>query len=610
MPPGIGGPPGGPRAPRFLTDEEKKCRPKITKAFIKRIFGCLSPYKLQLVLIIVLNLVYALVGLLPPLITASIVDDALGGSDLKKLYFLIIADVSAILVTTILQILQRYLNTWLSQKVILDMKNEMYEHLTHMSQAFYTTEPQGDILTRMTSDIDGVRDVLTETFTGLINNIFVIILTAIALFALNWKLAIVGIVLVPLMQIPTRLAAKKRWVLLRKVQEERDDQNQQISETLSVSGSMLVKLYNREEREIGQFKTVSESVTDLTIREMTVGSALMAATQMFTQFGPVLIYLFGGIILITTGSVSLGTIIAVVALIQRLYSPISSLFNLEVTFTRSFALFERIFDYLDKDTDVANCDSPIKKDMINGDIKLENVYFEYRKGHPVLKNVSFTIPEGRTYALVGLSGAGKTTITNLIPRLYDTAAGTVSINGINVKDYDLSDLRRSIGIVTQDTYLFNGTVKENLLYANENTGEEEMINACKAAGIHEFIDSQPEKYDTLVGNRGLRLSGGEKQRVSIARVLLKDPKIIILDEATSSLDSIVEDSIQDAIVPLMKGRTCLVIAHRLSTIINADRIIVLKDGEVQEIGTHKELLGHDGLYKELFDTQFGRALDI
>lgn len=604
-------PPGGPPlGPRFLSEEEKLNKPKVDAAFLKRIFSYLLPYKLQLAAIFLINFLYACIGLFPSLITARIVDDALYEKDLRLLLILIPLDAAALAGCGLIQMAQRYMNSWLSQQIIYDMKNQMYEHLQQMSHSFFTSEPQGDVITRMTSDIEGVQTVLTETLTTLVSNILVILTTAITLFTINWKLALVGILIVPLMQIPTRTIGKKRWKLLKQAQAKKDEQNQHISETLGVSGSMLVKLYNREDLENQRFRTINRAVTDITLKEQRASQRHMALMQMFTQFGPVLIYFVGGILLIGgSATLTVGVIIAVVALIQRLYTPVSSLFNIQVNLTRSFALFERIFDYYDREIEIQNCAAPVHCDRVQGDIDFSHVNFAYRSARPVLRDVSFTIPKGCTYALVGPSGAGKSTITNLIPRLFDPTSGSVRINGIDVRKYDLYDLRRSIGIVTQDTYLFNGTIRENLLYAKEDATQEELERACRTANVHDFIMSLPEQYDSLVGNRGLKLSGGEKQRVSIARVILKNPTILILDEATSSLDSISESCIQDAVEPLLKDRTSLIIAHRLSTILSADRILVIQDGQIVEQGTHQELLERSSIYTELYETQFRKALE-
>lgn len=605
------GPPGPALGPRdFLTEQEKASRPQVDRALLRRIFSYLSPYKLQLAVILLINLVSAGIGLLPALITAQIVDRALYGENLSLLLGLSLLAAGALVACGLIELAQRAMNSWLSQQVIFDMKNQMYEHLQQMSHSFFTTEPQGDVITRMTSDIEGVQTVLTETLTTLVSNVLVIATTAAALFTINWRLALAGILIVPLMQIPTRLLGKRRWKLLKEAQGKKDEQNQHITETLGVSGSMLVKLFNREALENRRFRAVNRAVTDLTLKEQWAGQLHLALVQRLAAFGPVLVYLVGGLLLIGGGAgLTVGAIVAAEALVLRLYSPVSSLFNIQVSLTRSFALFERIFDYYDREIEIQSCPDPVRRDRVQGAVAFSHVDFAYRPDKPVLRDVTFTIPQGAVYALVGPSGAGKTTVTNLIPRLFDPTGGCVSIDGVDVRRYDLSDLRRSVGIVTQDTYLFNGTVRENLLYAREDASQEDLERACRAANIHDFILSLPEGYDSLVGNRGLKLSGGEKQRVSIARAILKDPSILILDEATSSLDSISENCIQSAVEPLLRGRTSLIIAHRLSTVLSADRILVLQDGRLVDQGSHRELLARSGIYAELYETQFRRALE-
>ena len=332
---------------------------------------------------------------------------------------------------------------------------------------------------------------------------------------------------------------------------------------------------------------------------------------MFTQIGPLLIYFAGGIFIINNldTALTVGTVTATVALINRLYRPVESLLNVQVDFTRSLALFSRIFDYFDREIAIATPEKTLTPAFEGADIRFYHVRFGYEPEKEILKDIDFTVPASKMYAIVGPSGSGKSTIINLIPRLYDVWGGAVTIGRIDVRDMDLTYLRSQIGMVTQDTYLFNGTIRENLLYAKENATQEELEAACQAASIHDFIQAQPDGYETVVGNRGLKLSGGEKQRLSIARVILKDPKILILDEATSALDSISENAIQEALETLMKGRTSIVIAHRLSTILAADEILVLSNGVIQERGTHDDLLARGGVYKELYETQFKLILD-
>ena len=387
--------------------------------------------------------------------------------------------------------------------------------------------------------------------------------------------------------------------------------NQLINETLSVSGSLLVKLFTREKREYERFVAVNEEVTQLALKEERSGRWFRVVMGMFTQIGPLLIYFAGGWFIIhdLDPTLTVGTVTATVALINRLYRPVESLLNIQVDFTRSLALFSRIFDYFDREIAISTPEKTLTPSFEGADIRFYHVRFGYEPEKEILKDIDFTVPASRMYAIVGPSGSGKSTIINLIPRLYDVWGGAVTIGRVDVRDMDLTYLRSQIGMVTQDTYLFNGTIRENLLYAKEDATEEEIVAACKAASIHDFILKQPDGYETMVGNRGLKLSGGEKQRLSIARVILKDPKILILDEATSALDSISESAIQEALETLMAGRTSIVIAHRLSTILAADEILVLSGGVIQERGTHDSLLAQGGVYKELYETQFKLVLD-
>ena len=600
---------GGPRG--YLTEEEKKNRPKLTKQLLIRIMSYLKPYRVQFVFVFLAILISAVIGLFPSIITGRIVDQALVGKNMQLLIQLLLLALVTLTASQAIGVLQSYINSWISQRIIFDMQNQMYAHLQQMPHSFYTNEKQGDILTRMESDISGVGTVITNTLTTSVANIATMIATLIALFSMNWKMALVGIAIIPTTLIPARTVGKTRWKLLTDVQNERDKMNQLITETLSVSGSMLMKLFTREKSEYDRFVSVNDSVTRLTLKEQRSGKWFVMILGTLAQVGPLLIYFAGGWLMISQGDATLtiGTITAMIALVNRLYGPVNSLLNLGVDFTRSLALFTRIFDYYDKEVTIQSKPDAVKPDLSHTDIEYRHVTFAYDQKEPILKDISFTIPSGKMYAIVGPSGAGKSTVVNLLLRLYDVNAGAVMIEGVDVRDFDLAYLRRNIGVVTQDAYLFNGTIRENLLYAKENATQEELENACRLANIHDFIASQELGYDALVGNRGLKLSGGEKQRISLARVVLKDPKILILDEATSSLDLISENAIQNALEVVMAGRTSIVIAHRLSTVLAADRILVVSDGVIAEQGTHEELLEHDGVYRELYETQFKRVLE-
>ena len=600
----------GPRG--FLTDEEKQNMPKVSGALIKRILSYLKPYWFQFVLVFAAILLSAVLGLLPSIITGRIVDEALMGKNMTLLIKLLIMAFVTLAGSQIISVLESYINAWISQRIIFDMKNQMFDHLQHMPHAFFTSEKQGDIITRMNSDISGVSSVISGTLTSIVSNIATVVTTLVALFTMSWQLAIVGVVVIPLLVIPTKSVGKTRWKILSESQAKNDEMNQLVNETLSVSGSLLVKLFTREEREYHRFVGVNEEVTRLQLKEQRSGKWFRVIMGMFTQLAPLLIYFAGGWFIIAKAdpSLTVGTITATVALVNRLYRPIESLLNIHVDFTRSLALFTRIFDYFDMENPIQSPENGLKPDVTNADIVYDHVAFSYDPEKPLLTDINFTVPGGRMYAIVGPSGSGKSTVVNLIPRLYDVLAGSVKIGGVDVRDFDLKYLRQQIGVVTQDSYLFNGTIRENLLYAKEDASPEELEAACWIANLTDFIHNQPEGLETMVGNRGLKLSGGEKQRLSIARVILKDPKILILDEATSALDSITENAIQEALEALMEGRTSIVIAHRLSTILKADRILVVKDGVIAESGTHEELLARGGTYRELYETQFRQILDM
>ncbi|MBQ1343424.1 MAG: GNAT family N-acetyltransferase [Firmicutes bacterium] len=594
----------GPRG--HLTEEEKANKPKVTKALLLRIAGYLKPYWLQFLFVFLAILLSATIGLLPSIITGRIVDHALIERNLSELIHLCLAALGAIAVSQIIGLVENYINSWISQRIIYDMKNQMYGHLQQMPHAFFTSEKQGDIITRMNTDIGGVSTVISGTLTNIVKNLATIVTTTVALFTMNWQLAIVGMLIIPLLILPSRIVGNTRFRLLTASQAKQDEMNQIINETLSVSGSMLVKLFTREKEEYANFERANGEAMKISLKEARSGRWFFVVMGMFTQVGPLLIYLAGGLIMLkVTGSdLSVGTITATVALINRLYRPVESLLNVGVDFTRSLALFTRIFDYLDRPITIKSPENGAKPDLKQQDIVYDHVEFSYDEEKPLLTDVSFTVPGGRMYAIVGPSGSGKSTVVNMLPRLYDVSGGSVSVAGVDVRDMDLSWLRSQIGVVTQDTYLFNGTVLDNLRYAKQDATMEEIEEACKKANIHDFIIKQPHGYDTEVGNRGLKLSGGEKQRLSIARVILKDPKILILDEATSALDSISENAIQDALESMMEGRTSIVIAHRLSTILKANRILVVSDGKIAEQGTHEELLAQNGVYRELYETQF------
>jgi len=605
-------PPAGGRGPgmaRFLSEEELENRPKVTPALLKRIFSYLWVYRFRFMLVLLCIVVSSFFTLLPSILTGKILDEGLLKKDLTALVNYILLSLLVTFLANLIGMVESYFNTWIAQHITYDMRNHMYGHLQKMSQSFFTTNNQGDIITRMTSDIDGVQSTITNTFSSILSNSVTLIIAMIAMFRKNWVLALIGIVVVPLFTLPTRKAGKTRWSLTKESQECNDEINGILNETLSVSGQLLVKLFGKEKNEYERYEKVNHRMIDLNIKERMAGRWFFVVLTTFTSIGPMLIYLVGGILMIRHGSdLTVGDVTVMVALLGKMYMPINSLLNIKVDWVRSMALFTRIFDYFDIPVEIQNAPDAVIPEKVTGDVRFENVGFAYEEGHPILKNISFELKAGNSVAIVGPSGSGKSTIINLIPRLYDVGSGSVKFDGVDVRKLDLGFLRSQIGVVSQETYLFNGTVRDNLLYAKPDATEEEMIEALKKANIYEFVEKQEDGLDTMVGNRGLKLSGGEKQRISIARILLKNPTIFVFDEATSALDSISEQKIQEAIDPIINTHTSILIAHRLSTILAADEILVVKDGTIVERGQHKELVKQGGVYAELYETQFSKAL--
>ncbi|MBR1559059.1 MAG: ABC transporter ATP-binding protein [Clostridia bacterium] len=603
------GGPGGHFGRGFLTEEEKANQPTVTPALLKRVFSYLKPYSGRLVLVLICIAASSFFTLLPSILTGKIVDEGLVKRDLRALVFYIVLSLAVTLAANLIGVAESYINTWIAQHITYDMRNQMYRHLQKMSQRFFTTNNQGDIITRMTSDIDGVKQVIVNTFSSILSNAITLVIAMIAMFRKNWILALIGIVAVPLFTLPTRQAGKTRWKFANESQACNDEINGILNETLSVSGQLLSKLFGKEDYEYERYESANARMIKLNIREGMAGRWFRVILSTFTSIGPMLIYLVGGILMIRHGhDLTIGDITVLVALLGKMYMPVNSLLNIQVDWIRSMALFTRIFDYFDIPVEIENAPDAVTPATVVGDVTFDHVSFAYEEPKRVLKDVSFTLKAGSSIAIVGPSGSGKSTIINLIPRLYDVSEGAVTFDGVDVRKLDLHFLRSQVGVVSQETYLFNGTIRENLLYAKPDATEAEMVEALKKANIYEFVSKQADGLDAQVGNRGLKLSGGEKQRLSIARVLLKDPTIFIFDEATSALDSISEQKIQEAIDPIIQSRTSILIAHRLSTILAADEILVVKDGQIVERGQHKALVARDGVYRELYETQFSKAL--
>ncbi len=587
---------------RYL-DEENFVRPTITRAMLFRILSYFSPYWKQILIVFLAVTATSVLGLVPPLLLKNIVDQALPQKDLALLLKLALASFGVTVASGLISVGESFLNSWITNHIIYDLKNQLYQHLEYMSLHFFSTVKPGEIITRLTSDAEGIRSVFHGTIVSILQNVLILVSTALALLSMNWRLALVGMFVIPSFVFPTRRVGKVRWRIAKETQQKATELNELIQETLSISGSTLIKIFTKEKTAYDNFARVNKEVTALHIKESLAGRWFHMVIQIFTTIGPLIIYFYGGYLFIKD-EITIGAIIAFVTMLNRLYGPVSRLSNIHIDITRSLALFERIFDYLDKKHEITDAPDAFPLPPIKGRVEFKNVSFAYNDRQETLKNVSFTVEPGQMVALVGPSGAGKTTITNLIPRLYDVTAGQILIDGIDLRAVTLASLRSQIGIVLQDPYIFNGTIRQNLLFAKPDATEDELVAACQAAYLHDFIMTLPDGYDTMVGNRGIKLSGGEKQRLSLAQMILKEPRIIILDEATSALDSVSEGLIQKALEPLLKTRTSFVIAHRLSTIIAADLILVINHGEVVEAGKHEELLQANKLYKVLYDKQF------
>jgi len=602
---GLGGGPGGFGGGRFHYSETN-AKPNISRSMLKKIARYFLPYWKLLILLAVSIIITSALGLLPAIFIKNIIDIALPQKDINLLIILIVSSFGAILFSGLVVVGQNYLNSWIAKYIMYDIRNSMFNHIQHMAIRFFSNVKAGEITSLMNNDIGGIENIFSGTFVQILQNIFIFVITAATMFYTNWKLALAGMIILPLFIIPTRKVGRVRWKIAAQTQDKLADLNNIILETLSISGTMLVKLFTREKQQEEKFESINKEATKLQIKESLAGRWFFMAISTVVAIGPMIIYLIGGLLLIRYSDITVGSIVMFVALLGRLYGPVASFANISVDVSRSMALFERIFEYFKIKQEIVDKPDAVSLKQIEGSIKFNNVCFSYGEKIQTLKDINIDIKSGQIVAFVGPSGAGKTTITYLLPRFYDVNSGSITIDGRDIRSVTIESLRKQIGMVTQDTYLFNTSIRQNLLFSNPEASEEEIFSVCKTANIHDMINSLPDAYETIVGERGIKLSGGEKQRIAIARVLLKNPRVVILDEATSALDSVSESLIQSAIEPLLRGRTSLVIAHRLSTIMAADCIYVVEDGCIVEQGTNEQLLALNGAYKNLYDRQFAK----
>ncbi|MBV8298690.1 MAG: ABC transporter ATP-binding protein [Candidatus Eremiobacteraeota bacterium] len=577
-------------------------KPQLTRPVdARRIARLFLPYWRQELVVLTCIVAAAVLGLAPAVLSKHLIDVSLAHRSAPGLTTDVALMIGAALLAALCGVAQGYFNSVVGQGIMRDLRVKLVTHLFAMPISFFTGTKTGKIMNRVTSDVDNVESVVTVTLSSVLTNLTIILSAVAAMLAISWKLSIVALIVLPLMVAPLFPVGKRMYTVKKATREKRDEMQGITQEALSISGITLVKSFVRAAFESTRYARLADELMKAEISLAMVGRWFMGLISAMVTIGPAIVWLAGGYLFLR-GEISIGTIVAFVALLARLYGPASQLIGVQVQIVSALAVFERIFEYLDFVREPSGT-RELTGDVA-GKIGFENVSFSYVPERPALRDVDLTIEPGQVAALVGPSGAGKTTLTHLVSRFYDPQSGRVTIDGADVKEFDVESLRSHIGIVTQETYLFHDTIEANLRYANENATHEEIEAAARAANLLSFIESLPDGFKTVVGERGHKLSGGERQRLAIARVLLKNPQILILDEATSSLDSENEALIQAAFEKVMRGRTSLVIAHRLSTIISADVIFVVDGGRIVESGKHADLLARDGAYAQLYRTQF------
>ena len=645
----------------FISHDEEQAPPSVSKELLRRVWQFARPYRGQIAVLLFTIILITGLSLLPPLLIRDLIDNALPNRNASRLNLLALGLIAVPLVNGIIGIWQRHASAVVGEGIIYDLRRALFNHMQSMSLRFFTETRTGELMSRLNNDVVGAQTAVTSTMVSILSNLISVVSTLAIMIALEWRLTLLGMAVLPLFALPARRVGRILRDLRRRSMENNAEMNAVMSETLNVAGALLVKLFGREDYEMQHFSREAASVRDIGIRSAVVGRWFFFMLGVVSAVGTAVIYWVGGY-LVFQDAFSIGTIVAFGSYLRQLYGPLMSISNIPVEFAQSMVSFERVFEVLDIPVDIVEKPNAVVLREARGQIRFDNVSFSYQRedgpiglaevarfgaarrrgggGDPMalvrrgresedgangaedgkdgdapapstpftrrwaLQDVSFTIEPGELTALVGPSGSGKTTVTYLIPRLYDPTQGRVCIDGYDLRDVTLDSLAANIGMVTQDSYLFYDTIRANLLYARPDATDAEMVEAAKAANIHDFVMTLPDGYDTVVGERGYRLSGGERQRISIARVVLKNPRVLVLDEATSHLDSLSEALIQEALQRVMQGRTSLVIAHRLATILAADKILVLNEGRLVETGSHEELLARGGLYTRLYETQF------